>query len=211
MILGIDFSIKSTAACLKSGDLYTFYTFARDTVIKEDTALALRASGVIVDTVADEPALPKKASISQRENSSLLDARILIPAITKWFSDLKIKSFGIEGFSFASTGNRLAQISGYQWVLRWELSKISEGNMWIFSPMTVKATAGKGNYKKEQMIEAFIQSEDPILRSTGLWQALSTQPRLFQTKRGAWLKPIDDIVDSYWVLKTTEAHSKTLE
>ncbi len=208
MILGIDFSIKSTAACLKYGNDYTFYTFARDTVIKEDTALALRAAGVIVDTVIDEPALPKKASIAQREQSSLSDAKVLIPTITKWFSDLNIKSFGIEGFSFASTGNRLAQISGYQWVLRWELSKISDGKMWIFSPMTVKATAGKGNYKKEQMIEAFIQSEDSCLQKTGLWQALKSHPTLFQTKRGAWLKPIDDIVDSYWVLRTTELHSQ---
>ena len=31
---------------------------------------------------------------------------------------------------------------------------------------------------------------------------------LIQTKKGAWVKPIDDIVDSWWVLKTTEMHMK---
>lgn len=208
MVLGIDFSLKSTAATLKSGDTYTFYTFARTDVIKEDTSIALRAAGVMVDTLPPEPALPKKSTIAERERSSLVDASALIPTITKWFSDLEIDAYGIEGFSFASTGNRLAQISGYQWVLRWELQKIgmSTDKFWIFSPMTVKATAGKGNFKKEEMIEAFIKSEDPALRNTGLWKALNNQPSLFQTKRGAWLKPIDDIIDSYWVLKTTEAH-----
>ena len=68
--------------------------------------------------------------------------------------------------------------------------------------MTVKATAGKGNFKKEQMIEAFMQSDDPILQKCGLYKALNTDPTLFQTKRGVWLKPLDDVVDSYWIMKT---------
>lgn len=206
MILGIDFSIKSTAATLLSGDTYTFYTFARTDVIKEDVAIALRAAGVVVNSIPSEPALPKKASIAERERSSLQDANALIPEITKWFTDLEIKAYGIEGFSFASTGNRLAQISGYQWVLRWEMLKagILPENFWIFSPMTIKATAGKGNYNKEEMIAAFLASEDPALQNTGLWKAMKSQPSLFQNKKGAWLKPCDDLIDSFWVLKTLE-------
>jgi len=207
MILGIDFSLKSTAACLKTGDTYTFYTFARSEVISQDVKKYLEVAGVIVDAIPAEPSLPKKSTIAERERSSLLDANALIPAITKWFSDLNINAYGIEGFSFASTGNRLAQISGYQWVLRWELQKIgmSVNKFWIFSPMTIKATAGKGNYKKEEMIDAFLMSDDAALRNTGFWKALKERPELFQTKRGNWLKPIDDICDSWWILKTTEA------
>jgi hypothetical protein len=210
MILGLDFSIKSTAATLLSGDNYTFYTFARNSVIKEDINIALKAAGVIVNTVPDEQHLSKKSSIAERERSSLQDASVLIPEITKYFSNLKIDAYGIEGFSFASTGNRLAQISGYQWVLRWELQKIgmSLDKFWIFSPMTIKASAGKGNYKKDEMIEAFINSEDVYLRNTGFWKALSSQPSLFQTKRGAWVKPTDDLVDAYFVLKTVEKYGK---
>lgn len=206
MILGIDFSIKSTAATLLSGDAYTFYTFARTDVIKEDVAIALRAAGVIVNSLPSEQPLPKKASIAERERSSLQDANALIPEITKWFTDIGIKAYGIEGFSFASTGNRLAQISGYQWVLRWEMLKagIPPENFWIFSPMTIKATAGKGNYNKDEMIAAFLASEDPALQNSGLWKAMSSQPSLFQNKKGAWHKPIDDLIDSYFVLKTVE-------
>lgn len=210
MILGIDFSMKSTAATLKTSDGYTFYTFARNSVVKADIAISLKAAGVIVNLVPDEKALPKKATIAERERSSLDDACILIPEITKWFTDLPIDAYGIEGFSFASTGNRLAQISGYQWTLRWELKKIGmkTEQFWIFSPMTVKATAGKGNFKKEEMIQAFIDCDDPVLQNNSFHKAIKNHPEQFQTKKGVWLKPIDDIIDSWWVMKTTEHHKE---
>jgi len=70
--------------------------------------------------------------------------------------------------------------------------------------MTVKATAGKGNFKKEQMIEAFLADSDPGLIVTQFWQALKNVPAEFQNKKGAWHKPIDDLIDSYWVLRTLE-------
>lgn len=204
MILGIDFSIKSAAATLKSGDCYTFYSFARKGVIKEDAKIAFAAAGVQIIESDEEPAPSKKATIAERERASVKDALKLIPNIVERFADMPIERWAIEGFSFASTGNRLAQISGYQWVLRWELIKggLDIDSFYIYSPMTIKATAGKGNFKKEQMIEAFMQSDDPILQSCGLYKALNTDPTLFQTKRGAWLKPLDDVVDSYWIMKT---------
>jgi hypothetical protein len=206
MTLGIDFSLKSPAAALKAGNLYTFYTFARNTAVKENVILSLKAAGVITNIIDNEPALAKKATIAERERSSLEDANILIPEITKWFKDLPISSYAIEGFSFASTGNRLAQISGYQWLLRWEMLKmgIAPKDFWIFAPMTVKATAGKGNFKKEDMIAAFLNTEDEDLKNTGLWKGMTNSPQSFQNKKGLWEKPIDDIVDSLWVLKTLE-------
>lgn len=205
MILGIDFSIKSAAATLKSGDYYTFYSFARKGVIKQDAKIAFAAAGVQIIESDEEPApSSKKATIAERERASVKDALKLIPNIVDRFTDMRIDRWAIEGFSFASTGNRLAQISGYQWVLRWELIKagLDIDSFYIYSPMTIKATAGKGNFKKEQMIEAFMQSDDPILQNCGLYKALNTNPTLFQTKRGAWLKPLDDVVDSYWIMRT---------
>ena len=209
MILGIDFSIKSAAAALKSGDIYTFYSFARKGVIKEDAKNVFAAAGVLIFETDEVTAPEKKASISERERASMLDALLLIPTIAKCFVDLPIAFWGIEGFSFASTGNRLAQISGYQWALRWELIKggLSVDSFQVYSPMTVKAIAGKGNFKKEEMIDAFIKSDDTFLQSTGLHKTLNSNPSLFQTKKGDWLKPLDDVVDSYWVLKTVEAHT----
>ncbi len=219
MKIGIDFSIKSPAACVRDGEgNLTFFSYPRRSVAKEDFLRTLTDSGVILHVIPDEPALPKKASIGERERSSLIDADIEITTILEslrwaWTRDLFLRErekelyVSIEGFSFASTGNRLAQLSGYQWVLRYMLRKdmkMKPENFYVYAPMTVKATAGKGNFKKEDMIAAFIQSEDPQLRETKFWQRLNEAPAEFQTKRGAWLKPLDDIIDSYWVLRTLE-------
>lgn len=212
MILGIDFSIKSPAICVKYPDKsLVFLAFPRQDVIKEDMELLLRQHGVIINRLNKEKPHPKTAILTLRERSSHDDAYVEISAILNeiYKLDDKIESWGIEGFSFASTGNRLAQISGYQWLLRHMISDkyaIKSDAMWVFAPMTVKATAGKGNFKKEDMIAAFLNSEDLALRETGLWKALTANPASFQNKKGAWLKPIDDIIDAYWVLKTLERH-----
>ena len=173
--------------------------------------LLLRQHGVIVNRLDKEKTLPKTANLTLRERSSHDDAHVEVSSIMNELQKLddEIESWAIEGFSFGSTGNRLAQISGYQWLLRHMLSDnydIGSDAMWVFAPMTVKATAGKGNFKKEDMITAFLASEDPALRETGLWKALTTEPASFQNKKGAWMKPIDDIVDAYWVLRTLERH-----
>lgn len=210
--IGVDFSIKSPAVCIKdNNNNLTFLSFPRKSLVKEDTVKNLIDSDVIAIVIPDEPVLPKKSTITERERSSLIDAKIEISTIletvkTIWTSD-DTTYVGIEGFSFASTGNRLAQLSGYQWVLRYVLHediKMKYDNFFVYAPMTVKATAGKGNFKKEDMIAAFMQSEDPELRKTKFWQRLNESPVKFQTRTGKWLRPIDDIVDSYWVLKTLE-------
>jgi hypothetical protein len=212
MIIGVDFSIKSPAITLStSGKELSFLCFPRKSVVKEDTVLSLKAAGVDVNLLEDAAPLPKVKNIAILERSSLNDAIMLNTVIVDKISSIKKKEqqliVGIEGFSFGSTGNRLAQISGYQWSLRFYLyikSLMSPANFYTYAPMTVKSTAGKGNYKKEQMIEAFIKSDDARLHKNSFWKALSESPQTFQTKKGNWLKPIDDIVDSYWVFRTVE-------
>jgi hypothetical protein len=207
MIAGVDFSIKSPAiSLLTDGGEWKFYTFARHSVAKKDFFLTLQQHGVNVIALPDEQALPKSAKLTDRERSSIKDGimqtRMISKTLSAW-SFNKNDQIAIEGFSFGSTGNRLAQISGYQWLLRVffiEDCKINANQLWFFSPMTIKATAGKGNFKKEQMIEAFINSDC----NSAFAQALRTAPAEFQTKKGSWLKPVDDIVDSYWIAKTLE-------
>jgi len=213
MLFGIDFSIKSPAVCLRNiNGSINFLSFPRTDVIKEDVELALNRCKVIVIKIPKEPSLLKSSSLTERERSSLNDCSNEINIILRELDHLindKISAWAIEGFSFASTGNRLAQLSGYQWVFRNVILQhfnLNANHMWVFAPMTVKATAGKGNFKKEDMIEAFLNVEDSGLRETLLWQKMKNEPSLFQNKKGAWLKPIDDIIDSYWVLRTLERH-----
>lgn len=212
MKIGIDFSIKSTAIAIRDNqNNLHLYSFPRTSVIKSIVSGYLIESGVNLSVLPTEPALPKKTTIAERERSSLIDAVMQVNSIVEKISQCNTSDnryqVGIEGFSFGSTGNRLAQISGYQWLLRYNL--FSSGHMvpddfYIYAPMTVKATAGKGNFKKENMIEAFLNSEDQSLQAHSFWQSIKTNPHYFQTKKGLWEKPIDDIVDAYWVLKTLE-------
>jgi len=213
MIVGIDFSIRSPGITIEdTNGCLNFYIFPRIGRIKEDCLHSLEKAFVQITMLNAEVALPGKPTIGEKERSSLLDAITEIRAIANVISTnsssgkLNEKDHvAIEGFSFGSTGNRLAQISGYQWLLRYVLHQelgLPINNLHIYSPMTVKATAGKGNYKKHEMIQSFIDSVDLDLQQTTLWKTLKENSSQFQTKKGNWLSPIDDICDSYWVLKT---------
>lgn len=212
--IGIDFSINNTGITFRKPQGLTFYTFPRQNALKQDLLHSLRESAVAIVEGPALLSLPTGASIAVRERNSLIDSMLLTQLIIDVcqkecaeYTGSQI-SVAIEGFSFGSTGNRLSQLSGYQWLLRYLLIDqlgVSSQNFHVFSPMTIKATAGKGNLKKDGMIQAFIEADDHQLQETHFWNDLQTQPGSFQTKRGGWLK-IDDIVDSYWVLRTLEKH-----
>lgn len=211
MKIGIDFSIKSTAVAIRDDkNNILLCSFPRTDVVKPIVADYLRKAGIYLNILPTEPALPKKSTIAERERSSLIDATMQVSSIISQISNLgkcENSKVGIEGFSFASTGNRLAQISGYQWLLRYNLfvkGYMDTDDFHVYAPMTVKATAGKGNYKKEDMIDAFLNSTDPDIMTNDFWIAMKNSPHYFQTKKGKWEKPVDDIVDAFWVLRTLE-------
>lgn len=212
MRVGVDFSINSPGVTIRNADnKLHFYAFPRVGSVKEDCLISLRLAGVNVSVLDGANSLPAKATIAQRERNSLTDAIMEATAISKQIKLAANKDkdlyLAIEGFSFGSTGNRLAQISGYQYLFRYVLhqnNKLNLDHFHTYSPMTVKATAGKGNFKKADMIAAFLASQEESLLETGLWKAMTADPTQFQTKRGNWLSPIDDIIDSYYVLKTME-------
>ena len=212
--VGIDFSINNPGITIRKPEGLTFYNFPRQDALKADFLITLRASHIHVIEIPRASALPKTASIASRERAALEDSIALNRSIIEVLEEECKNVLGsqisvaIEGFSFASSGNRLSQLSGYQWLLRYFLLEelnVRPQNFHVFSPMTIKATAGKGNLKKDGMIQAFIESTDEQLRETHFWNDLQVEPLSFQNRKGGWLK-IDDIVDSYWVLQTLEKH-----
>lgn len=209
MLLGIDYSINSPAICVLQDEI-TFFSFPRVGSIKESTMKSLIDCQVIVKEVPAEPKNTTKGKVAEFERHYFRDCLTQTEIISNELPKGENPVVAFEGFSFASNGNRLAQLSGYQYMLRWRLHDehcMQFDDLHIYSPMTVKSTAGKGNFKKEQMIDAFIASDDERLRNTSFWKAISQSPELFQTKTGKWVKPIDDIVDSYWVLRTLEKNN----
>jgi hypothetical protein len=214
LYIGIDYSINSPAACVLHDGKIDFFSFARSNVAKE--VFFENLSYFKVKIINTKPMKNSKILLeSSRE--SILDSIQVAQNTIQGISDVcgignpNENVIAIEGFSFGSTGNRLAQLSGYQYVLRMHLlskliSPVSIENMWIFAPATVKATAkagGKGKGKID-MIQSFIEHEDklPGLEDNPFYQELCKNPETFQDKKGRFIKPVDDLIDAYFILKT---------
>jgi hypothetical protein len=214
MYIGIDYSINSPAICVLHNKGLDFISIARQSVGSDKVFDDLQYFGVKVNNTNT---LKNSSNLLESSRESTLDSINLAQKSVQEILGVLPKNnqtqniVAIEGFSFGSTGNRLAQISGYQYVLRMNLlahivnpSHIE--NMWIFAPATVKSTAGAaGKVKgKSDMIKSFLNHEDPLpfLHNHPFYLELKNNPATFQTKRGKWLKPVDDLIDAYWVLKT---------
>lgn len=197
--LGVDFSIINPGFCMETDGLTKFMAIQRE--IGEDLLVSLEEAGVIIHTIPPKEKPEKNITSIERSNSK--DAHSLTSFAVEKVNELtegrKLDRMGMEGLSFMSRSNIVSQFSGYHYVFRETMNRlVSFDEMYVFTPMTVKKIAGKGNYKKEQMIDAFIASDD----QSKFHNEISTRPEQFQSKSGKWLKPIDDLVDAYWVLQT---------
>lgn len=208
---GIDFSINSPGICILSEGSYYFYGMVRDDDLeyaskkKNAQLISLSSLNNVLITRFDK--ISKGSTYSDDENIKLVEARSMSNWISSILSsyvcDRENLKVGIEGFAFAATGNRLAELSGFQYVLRNVLIERHVDRFFIVSPATVKATAAKGRPDKDAMIDAFIQNigNDPSLAKNSLRLALQSDPTAFKKGKG-WIKPITDLVDSYFVLRS---------
>lgn len=185
IIAGIDFSLNSTAITIFDDSLpdekYIFFNVYRKLTKKR---LEIMSSANI------ELIKHNNVQVINDENEKILDA---IDTTNIIFNIVKNCDFvAMEGFAFNARGNRLAELSGYQYLLRAELihKKIP---FKIYPPLTIKKFAGYGRYTKEEMIDIFIK-EDNI--------KLAKQIAEMDNRNG---KPVDDIVDSYFVCKKLQS------
>jgi len=194
--IGIDFSIISPAFCIEQNDKIEFFAVQRN--IKDELKKSFELADVKIYLI--DPKIKPEKNITEIERANSKDAHELTTFIMEKLKDYKnISQIAMEGLSFMSRSNIISQFSGYNYVFREKLNQIIPfEKLFVFTPMTVKKIAGKGNFKKEQMIEAFINSND----TSPFHEKLKNEPETFQSKSGKWLKPVDDLVDSYWVLQT---------
>ena len=221
--VGVDYSIHSPALCILNDDTMHFVSLAREGVASMDFYKTLNKFDIRMDISAKLEG-SKKMLVNSRESTldSLLlasNAISLIKQIAGNNSDPTENIFAIEGFSYNSVGNRLVQFAGYQYVFRNMLIMSGlmspdyvDKNLWVFAPQTVKANAlagrdDRGETGKLPMLKAFREESLETRQLIGLaehpfWQELKNNPQTFQDKKGNFLKPLDDIIDSYFVLKT---------
>ena len=216
--IGIDFSLNSPGACVQTSDgNYHFITFFNygNRIWDEEGKKIPKAFSVHKELMDDDAILgfPYNRQVTSkeflpRERQKLEDAgnisSLMVGIFSTLFEDDNV-SIGLEGFSYGSKGNSFIDIIQYNTFLRKALiDKYAIENLSVFQPSHVKKLAGKGNANKHYMAEAFQNDvlNDKSLRSTKLWKWC--QGKDFSTKIP---KPIDDIVDAYFILKALKANN----
>jgi hypothetical protein len=133
----------------------------------------------------------------------VLDAQQLCSSITSILKDMNVRAVAFEGHSFNSKGNSLMELVSYQFLLRNmlvnELS-IDIDRFFFYSPVTIKSFAGGARFKKIDMLNVFLSSTDRVLIENQTFVKMKLQKDLL-IKGENVVKPIDDLVDSYWILK----------
>lgn len=213
--IGIDYSITSTgvAVQIENGNPF-YYSYPRFNPKETLSNVAVRTQELLKEAfVTFVPVERLKADTKDYTDIELiktLDAIYLAKAVIKSIRDvvLPLKCPGIvtlEGLSFGSVGGRGMDIAGYGYILRRELMELKDemledGNylqILIISPTTVKKFAtGKGNAGKKEIIESFLKNDtDEILKK------IITDYKDFLVMKNNPRKPLDDLIDSYYLLR----------
>lgn len=202
--IGIDYSKNSPGVCIRDDSGVRFISFTRgtnnlDNPKKKDVGTiqmrSVRESGV--EIIFHDLRPPKKMEYSDSEEFKIYDAVALAQLVVDNLPD-DADFVGIEGFSYGARGNAVLDIAGYGYAIRGALlKKYGRNKLGIFAPSAVKKCGGKGNAGKPEMMEYFMASQDLVLQATGFWQGLKEE------KFDKVLKPVDDLVDSYWVQECT--------
>lgn len=203
-IIGIDMSKNSPGVCIRRGSSLTFLSFLRgeDKGKISQHYKTLREAGVEMHFYGHRQASNMEYSLSESWKAE--DAMRYAEHIVSQLPD-ETDFVGIEGFSYGSSGNSFIDIVGYGYAIRMALvKKYSAAKFSVFSPGNVKKTAGKGNANKELIFEYFMQSENPDLRETLFWKGL-TDKTIDSTK-----KPVDDLVDSFYVQECAKKYFESL-
>ena len=199
-IVGIDMSKNSPGVCIRRDSSLQFISFFRgkDSGKIASHYKALREAGVSLHFY--EHNQPKGMEYSESEVWKSMDASRFARWIVSHLPD-EVDFVGIEGFSYGSKGNSFIDVVGYGYAIRMAiLDKYSVDKFSVFSPGNVKKVAGKGNAGKDQIMEFFLDTNSEDLKGNDLWKGLKDES--IDSKK----KPVDDLIDGYFVQECTKAH-----
>lgn len=171
-IAGIDYSMTSPAICIHDGETWDFSN-CKFYYLSKNSKLVQICGSI-------EGSLYEDYETDQDRFSKL----------STWALDLvgDCDCIAIENYAFGAVG-RVFQIAENTGLLKqklWEAKK----DFSLFAPAEIKKFAtGKGNAKKEAVVEQF-SAETKI----DLWEVLSIK------NRNLW-NPVSDIADSYFIAK----------
>ena len=204
--VGIDFSLTSPAICVYKNGEYLFISFFNDggKDWRKSKSKSYRYHNELCDIIDIIPYTRKidDSNYRNEQKSKMSDALMIVNLIIdklKLIIDDDV-IIGLEGFSYGSISSSTLDLAMYNSFLRMKLIEIFGSDVLnIISPTEGKKMLfGKGNAKKEDMIQSFMDNrlEDDVLINNAFWKYCKENGVDFKQP-----KPIDDLVDAYGILK----------
>ena len=205
--IGIDFSLTSPAICVYKNGEYNFISFFSDggKDWKKSKSKTYRYHNDLCEIIDVIPYTRKIDDSNYRyeQKTKMADAlmisNLIIDKLKAIIDDDVI--IGLEGFSYGSISSSTLDLAMYNSFLRMKLiENFGSDCLNIISPTEGKKMLfGKGNAKKEDMIQAFIDNRlnDDVLAKSVFWKYCKSNDVDFKQP-----KPIDDLVDAYGILKS---------
>lgn len=208
-IFAFDFSINKPAMCVFHNNKIDFYTWP----LSIDNSSYQKLINCNINVINRN-----LESINKKEydsNSLVLEhvkrsselVTLIVDTILKIVNDNNIDINDViissEGLSFASNGDATLNLAAYKQCLLNKLYENGFTNIKTYSPITIKSIAGcskKGSQSKTSMIDA-INNITNIDIHNFLYTIVNNSENL--KKKTAFIPTVDDLVDSFWCLKTT--------
>ena len=206
--IGIDFSLVSPAVCIYKNGEYSFISFFDDHGKKWEISKSkdFQYHRLLKNVIELNPYTRNinKSDYREEQKTKMQSAKMIANKIANRLKEIvgdEDVVIGIEGFSYGSISSSTLDLALYNSFLRIKLLEVfGEDCLVIISPTEGKKTLfGKGNAKKEDMIQAFIENKtkDIELEKCSFWKFCNEQDIDYK-----YIKPIDDLVDSYGILKS---------
>jgi hypothetical protein len=207
--IGIDFSINSPAVCILEENNYRFVGFYNEEgkkfEKKDPSDYKYHRHILLLDDIDiihfSRRRKHEDYTVDQRQK--IEDSHTLGTLISETVGQGPCK-VGIEGYSYGSKGNSFIDLISFNSVMRHVLYTTTDADIMVKTPSQIKILAGKGNANKGMMYEYFCQNttKDPNLEKSSFWKWCVEQKFI-----GEIPKPIDDLVDAYFISRSVQLSS----
>lgn len=207
--IGIDFSLVSPAICIQKNNEYKFVSFfddyGKDWKKSKSKKFHYHQELNDIMTLIPYTRIIDNSDYRTEQITKMKSAHLISDIITNYLKqELDTCSnpiIGIEGFSYGSISSSTLDLAMYNSFLRLKLIELfGEDSIVIISPTEgKKRLSEKGNANKDLMINSFIENKlnDDVLIKNPFWIYCKNNQLDYNN-----IKPIDDLVDSYAILKS---------
>lgn len=215
MLIGIDFSINSTAITIKndSGD-YQWFVFVPNYKqgkkcfkVHENLEHDLTSRYFTICSYEKETIYDKDTEQKIKMKNAYNLSEVIVSTILKEKekSQEVISQIFIEGYSFASKGKAFIDLVTFNTFLKVKLIQNFGYCLSVVPPMTIKKNfTGKGNASKCEMVTRYLNETINNEKATIFQTLLKNEIPKWQEKEYVIPKPIDDIIDSIAILESAK-------